>query len=155
MRRRECTANYHRNEQTQQYYYFIFCPFPSSLPASPAPSIFLSFHPRDCPGAGEGGGGPRGGCRVSTVWQHPPGNRGLEPLPVCWARPCVCVCVCARARGRARCFSAHVARVLVSECVNTSVLVRQNGCVPVGGCAVSAGLSACVGVHPLVIALPA
>lgn len=57
--------------------------------------------------------------------------------------------VCVHVRGRARCFSAHVARVLVSECVNTSVLVRQNGCDPVGGCAVSAGLSACVGVHRL------
>ena len=95
MRRRECTANYHRNEQTQQYYYFIFCPFPSSLPASPAPSIVLSFHPRDCPGRGGEGGRGRGedAACISTVWQHGPGKRGLETLPACWAHPCVCVCV--------------------------------------------------------------
>ena len=155
MRRRECTANYHQNEQTQQYYYFIFCPFPSSLPASPAPSIFLSVHPRDCPGrGGERGGGPRGGCRVSTVWQHGPGNRGLETLPVRWARPCVCVCVCTRVGEHA--VSQHTCNVCWCRSVSTHLCSCGRMGVNLWVCvrAVSAGPSACVGVHVPVIVVP-
>lgn len=143
MRRRECTANYHRNEQTQQYYYFIFCPFPSSLPASPAPSIFLSLHPRDCPGRGgeAGVGGGAGTMRCLHCVAAPARELRLR----------VCRCV----RGRARCSSAHVQRVLVSECANTSAFVQEAGCGPVGVCLCCLCLSvcscACVTVVPVSI----
>lgn len=152
MRRRECTANYHRNEQTQQYYYFIFCPFPSSLPASPAPSIFLSFHPRDCPGAGEGAGAPGEAAASPLCGSTRPGTAGWGRC-LCAGRAPASACVCARAWESTLFLSTRCTCAGVGVCKHICACAAE-WVGPCGGlCCLSRSVCLC-GSAPLVIALP-
>lgn len=122
---------------------------PRYPPPQPHPYFCLFIRMTSRGRGGVGWEGRRGGCCVSTVWQHGPGEppaRGL--LPVCWGHGRVCVC--ARAWESTLILSICVTCAVVWVCKHICICVRTCGCVFVlSRCervSVSAGLSACVGV---------
>lgn len=104
----------------------------------PQPYFCLFFHVTAWAGLGWGGvgwtgQGRWGGCCVSTVWQHGPGNSAGSGIAACALGTHRQVCVRAHA-GRVLCFSAYMQHMLVSGCANTSAFVREAGCEAVGVC---------------------
>lgn len=97
--RRECTANYHRNEQARRRHFLIFWPFPFSRPAAPAPAVVLSFHPRDRPGRA----GPWGSREDAVCPLCGSTGQGTVRGARLRVRPRLCTCVGRRAGSQRVC----------------------------------------------------
>lgn len=142
VRRRECAANYHRNEQTRQYYYFIFCPCPASLLLLHRPIHIFCLAARDWrPGDEAAAAPPLCGSRDQGTALHALRLRSRDTAG--WdgqgrARPgvmgaCALLSTCWRVLGPPVCAKDwDEARWVCLGCLDASRCLSRRGCLQAG-----------------------